>query len=99
MFKKMMLALLVGLTLSPACAQAAVRISIGIGLPIFAPCCPRPRPVYVAPAPVYVVPAPAPVYARTGPAPIYLQPAPAPVYVQPSPPAGYVQPSAFPVPR
>ena len=82
MFKKMMFAALIGLTLSATYAQAGVRISFGIGIPIFAP---PPRPVYVAPAPVYVMPAPAPVYVRPAPAPVYVQPSPAPVYVQPAP--------------
>jgi hypothetical protein len=79
MFKKLLLAALIGWTLSASYAQAGVRISFGIGLPIFVP--PPPRPIYVAPAPVYVVPASAPVYVR--PAPVYVQPAPA--YVQPAP--------------
>ncbi len=79
MFKKLILAALVGLTLSATYAQAGVRISFGIGIPLFVPIAPPPRPVYVMPAPVYVVPAPAPVYVR--PAPVYVQPSPAPVYV------------------
>jgi hypothetical protein len=79
MFKKMMLAALLGLTLSATHAQAGVRISFGIGIPLFVPIAPPPRPVYVAPAPVYVVPAP--VYVRPAPAPVYIQPSPAPVYV------------------
>ena len=83
MFKKLMLAALVGLALSATHAQAGVRISVGIGLPVFGPFYPAPRPIYVAPPPVYVVPAPAPVYVR--PAPVYVQPYAAPVYVQPSP--------------
>jgi hypothetical protein len=78
MFKKLTLAAaLLGLTLSGSYAQAGLRISIGIGLPIFAP---PPRPVYVAPAPVYV--APAPVYVRPTPPPVYVRPS---VYVQPAP--------------
>jgi PXPV repeat-containing protein len=80
MFKKMMLVALVGLAMSATYAQAGARISIGIGIPLFVPIGPPPRPVYVAPAPVYV--APAPVYA---PAPTYVQPTPRPVYVQPAP--------------
>jgi hypothetical protein len=96
MVKKLMLAALVALTLSAAHAEAGVRISFGIGLPIFAP---PPRPVYVLSAPVYVAPAPVPVYSRYAPAPIYVRPAPAPVYVQPSPAPVYVQPSSIPVPR
>jgi hypothetical protein len=83
MFKKMMLAALIGLTLSATYAQAGVRLSIGIGIPLFVPIAPPPRPVYVAP--VYVVPAPAPVYVQPAPRPVYVQPSPAPVYVQPAP--------------
>jgi hypothetical protein len=79
--KKLMLAALLGLTLSATYAQAGVRISFGIGIPLFVPFAPPPRPVYVAPAPVYVVPGPAPVYVRPAPAPVYVQPSPAPVYV------------------
>jgi hypothetical protein len=90
MFKKLMLAVLVVLTVSATCAQAGVRISFGIGLPIIAPI--PLRPVYVAPAPVYVVPAPAPVYPVYAPPRIYVGPAPAPVYVQPSPAPVSVQP-------
>ncbi len=82
MFKKMMLAALVGLALTATYAEAGVRLSIGIGIPLFAP---PPRPVYVAPAPIYVVPAPRPVYVQPAPRPVYVQPSPAPVYVQPSP--------------
>ena len=85
MFKKMMLAALIGLTLSATHAQAGVRISFGIGLPIFVPFYPPPRPVYVVPAPVYVVPASVPVYVQPAPRPVYVQPSPAPVYVQPTP--------------
>ena len=92
MFKKMMLAALIGLTLSATYVQAGVRISLGINLPIFAPFYPPPRPVYVVPAPVYV--APAPMYA---PAQIYVRPAPTPVYVQPAP--VYAQPAPIPIPR
>ena len=88
MFKKMTLAALVGLAVSATYAQAGVRISIGIGIPIFAP---PPRPVYVVPAPVYVAP---PVYAL---APYYVQPAPRPVYVQPAP--VYGQPAPVPIAR
>jgi hypothetical protein len=90
MFKKMMLVALVGLAMSATYAQAGVRISIGI--PLFVPIAPPPRPVYVAPAPVYV--APAPMYA---PAPIYVQPTPRPVYVQPA--AVYGQPAPVPIAR
>jgi hypothetical protein len=90
MFKKMMLAALVGLALTATYAEAGVRISFGIGIPLFAPA--PPRPVYVVPAPVYV--APAPMYA---PAPIYVRPAPTPVYVQPAP--VYAQPAPIPIPR
>jgi hypothetical protein len=82
MFKNLMLAALIGLTLSATYAQAGVRFSIGIGIPFFAP---PPRPVYVAPAPIYVVPAPRPVYVQPAPRPVYVQPSPAPVYVQPAP--------------
>lgn len=89
MFKKMVLAALVGLALTATYADAGVRISFGIGIPLFAP---LPRPVYFVPAPVYV--APAPMYA---PAPVYVQPAPRPVYVQPAP--AYVQPAPNPIPR
>jgi hypothetical protein len=87
MFKKLMLTALIGLTLAATGAQAGVRLSIGIGIPLFVP--PPPRPVYVASAPVYVVPAPAPVYVQPAPRPVYVQPGPAPAYVQPSyyPPA------------
>ena len=85
MFKKMMLAALIGLTLSATYAQAGVRLSIGIGIPLFVPIAPAPRPVYVAPAPVYVVPAPAPVYVQPAPRPVYVQHSLAPVYVQPAP--------------
>ena len=91
MLKKMMLAGLVGLALTATYAEAGVRISFGINLPLFAP---PPRPVYVVPAPIYV--APAPVY---GPAPIYVRPAPAPVYVQPSPAPVYGQPAPIPIQR
>ena len=91
MFKKMMLAALVGLALTATYAEAGGRISFGIGIPLFAP---PPRPVYVVPAPVYV--APAPMYA---PAPIYVRPAPAPVYVQPSPAPVYGQPAPIPIQR
>jgi hypothetical protein len=90
MFKKMMFVALVGLAMSATYAEAGVRISIGIGIPLFVPIGPPPRPVYVAP--VYV--APAPVYA---PAPIYVQPAPRPVYVQPAP--VYGQPAPVPIAR
>jgi hypothetical protein len=89
MFKKMMLVALVGLVLTATYAEAGVRISFGINLPIFVP---PPRPVYVAPAALYV--APAPVYA---PEPIYVQPSPRPVYVQPAP--VYGQPAAIPIAR
>ena len=92
MLKKLMLAALVGVTLSATYAQAGVRISFGIGLPIFAP---PPRPVYVAPAPVYFVPPP--VYYPSTRAAIYVPPAP--VYVQPSPAPVYVQPAPVPVQR
>jgi hypothetical protein len=78
MFKKTILAALIGFTLSATYAQAGVRLSIGIGIPLFAPP-PPPRIVYVAPAPVYVVPAPRPVYVQPSPAPVYVQPAPIPV--------------------
>jgi hypothetical protein len=84
-FKKLMLAALLGLTLSATYAQAGVRISFRIGIPLFVPIAPPPRPVYVAPGPVYVVPGPAPVYVRPAPAPVYVQPSPAPMYVQPAP--------------
>jgi len=78
MFKKLTLAAaLLGLSLSATQAHAGFRLSIGIGLPIFAP---PPRPVYVAPAPVYVTPAP--VYVRPAPTPVYVRPS---VYVQPAP--------------
>jgi hypothetical protein len=89
MFKKMMSAALVVLALTATYAEAGVRISFGIGIPIFAP---PPRPIYVVPAPVYV--APAPMYA---PAPIYVRPAPTPVYLQPAP--VYDQPAPIPIPR
>jgi hypothetical protein len=89
MFKKLMLAALVGLVLSASYAQAGVRISVGIGLPIIGPFYP-PRPVYVVPAPVYVVPGPAPVYSGYAPGAVYVRPAPAPVYLQPSPAPVYV---------
>jgi hypothetical protein len=85
MFKKMIIAALIGITLPATYAQAGVRLSIGIGIPLFVPVAPPPRPVYVAPAPVYVVPAPAPVYVQPAPRPVYVQPSPAPVYVQPAP--------------
>jgi hypothetical protein len=88
MLKKLVLAALVGLSLSAAHVQAGVRLSIGFSLPIFAPP-PPPRPVYVVPPPVYVVPAPAPVYVQPAPRPVNAPPAPA-----------YVQPSYYPpVPR
>jgi hypothetical protein len=80
-FKKTMLAAVIGLTLLATHAQAGVRLNLGITIPLFAPR--PPRPVYVAPPPVYVVPAPRPVY--VAPAPVYVQPQPAPVYVQPAP--------------
>jgi hypothetical protein len=86
MFKKWMLAALAGVMLSAPCAHAGVRISLGIGIPIFAPFYPPPpppRPVYVVPAPVYVVPAQAPVYVRPAPAQVVVQPAP--VYVPAAP--------------
>ena len=67
MFQKLILAMLVALTMSSAHAEAGIRLSIGIGLPIFAPLYPPPRPIYVAPAPVYVVPAAAAVYMRSAP--------------------------------
>jgi hypothetical protein len=91
MCKKLILAALIGVTLSATYAQAGVRISLGLSLPIF---CPPPRPVYVAPAPVYVVPPPAPVVYRSSP--VYIPPAP--VYVQQAAPA-YVQPAPVPMPR
>ena len=82
MFKKMMMATLIGLTLSATNAQDGVRISFGTSLPISAP---PPIPIYVAPAPVYVVPALSPAYARYAPTLVYVQPSPAPVDVQPAP--------------
>ena len=96
MFKKLMLATLLGLALTATYTEAGVRINFGISLPIFAP---PPRPVYVTSAPIYVVPAPAPVYARYAPAPIYVRPSPAPVYVQPSAAPVCVQPSPVPIAR
>jgi hypothetical protein len=89
MFKKLMIAAAIGLTLSPNHAQAGVRFRFGIALPVFIP---PPRPVYVAPPPVYMVPAPPP-------APIYLRPAPPPAYTQPSPASMYAQPTAIPASR
>lgn len=95
MVKKLILAVLVGLTLSAATAEAGIRFNIGIGLPIFAPC--YPRPVYVAPAPVYVVPAS--VYVQPAPTPAYAQPAAAPIYAQPAATPAYGQPAYAPPPR
>jgi hypothetical protein len=86
MFRKIAITALIGLTLSAAYAQAGVRISIGI--PLFIPIGPPPRPVYVAPPPVYIAPAP-----------VYVQPSPRPVYIQPSPGAVYAQPAPAPAPR
>src|SRR5262249_2934051 len=65
-------------------AQAGVRLSFGIGVPIYRPY----HRVYVAPAPLYVRPAVVvPVY--VAPAPVYYQPVQMaqPVYVAPAPQA------------
>ena len=63
-------------------AQAGFRLGINIGIPLFWPAPPPPRPVvYVAPQPVYV--APQPVYVVPAQQPVYQ--APRPVYVQPPP--------------
>jgi hypothetical protein len=91
MFKRLALAVLVGSTLSVAHADAGVRLNIGIGIPLFNPFVPPPRPVYVAPAPVYVTPAP--VYAAPAPVIVrYPQPVTGPYYVQPPPVPSYVAP-------
>ncbi len=65
MLKKLLLLAGIAMTLPGADAEAGVRLNIGIGLPLFAPFCPPPRPVYVVPQPVYL--APAPVYVRPRP--------------------------------
>src|SRR5262249_17477179 len=57
----------------PLAAQAGVRVSIGVGVPVY------PAPVVVAPAPVVVAPPPAVVY----PAPVVV--APPPVVYEPAP--------------
>ena len=86
MFKKILVAASIAMMLPAAHAEAGIRLSIGIGIPLFAP---PPRPVYVAPPPVYVVPAPAP-------AAVVVQPAPRPVYYR-APAAVYVAPVPVPV--
>jgi hypothetical protein len=96
MFKKMMMATLIGLTLSATNAQDGVRINFGTSLPISAP---PPTPIYIAAGPVYVVPAPATVFAGYASAPIYIRPIPAPVCVHPSTAPAYVQPAAVPITR
>lgn len=90
MLRKLTLAALVVLAL-PWTAQAGVRVSVGVGVPVYRPYRPYYYGPYYRPAYVGVYVGPPPVY--VAPAPVYVQPAPTAVYVQPAPTAVYTQPA------